>query len=91
LKCFSRLSCGSSSNLTSKIPWVLWTWWYATGTDIDDRKSARARRHNENTALREGIVLSSMLEEIVGPSAAIREVLEQVGKVTGAEHVDDWL
>jgi formate hydrogenlyase transcriptional activator len=55
--------------------------WYATGTDIQDRKSAEDRMRNENTALREEIVRSSMLEEIVGSSAAIREVLEQVAKV----------
>ena len=55
--------------------------WYATGTDIHDRKSTEDRMRNENTALREEIVRSSMLEEIVGSSAAIREVLEQVAKV----------
>ena len=55
--------------------------WYATGTDIHDRKFAEDRMRNENTALREEIVRSSMLEEIVGSSAAIREVLEQVAKV----------
>jgi formate hydrogenlyase transcriptional activator len=55
--------------------------WYATGTDIQDRKSAEDRIRNENTALREDIVRSSMLEEIVGSSAAIREVLKQVAKV----------
>lgn len=55
--------------------------WYATGTDIQDRKTTEDRMRNENTALREEIVRSSMLEEIVGSSVAIREVLEQVAKV----------
>ena len=40
--------------------------WYATGTDIDDRKRAEDRTRNENVALREEIVRSSMFEEIVG-------------------------
>src|SRR2546428_549609 len=35
--------------------------WYATGTDIDDRKRAEDRTRNENVALREEIVRSSML------------------------------
>src|SRR3981081_3240554 len=39
--------------------------WYATGTDIDDRKRTEDRVRNENIALREGIVRSSMFEEIV--------------------------
>src|SRR2546429_1159877 len=55
--------------------------WYATGTDIDDRKQAEDRTRNENVALREEIVRASMFEEIVGSSAALRRVLEQVSKV----------
>src|SRR6202048_4849593 len=39
--------------------------WYATGTDIDDRKRAEDRTRNENVALREDIVRSSMFVEIV--------------------------
>src|SRR6185436_15219010 len=42
--------------------------WYATGTDIDERKRAEDRTRNENVALREEIVRSSMFEEIVGSS-----------------------
>ena len=42
--------------------------WYATGTDIDDRKRAEDRMRNENVALREEIERSSMFEEIVGSS-----------------------
>jgi formate hydrogenlyase transcriptional activator len=55
--------------------------WYATGTDIEDRKRAEERTRNENVALREEIDRSSMFEEIVGASAALREVLAQVEKV----------
>jgi formate hydrogenlyase transcriptional activator len=55
--------------------------WYATGTDIDDRKRAEERTRNENVALREEIVHSSMFEEIVGSSEALRRVLTQVAKV----------
>ena len=55
--------------------------WYATGTDIDDRKRAEDRTRNENVALREDIVRSSMFEEIVGSSEPLRHVLVQVSKV----------
>jgi formate hydrogenlyase transcriptional activator len=55
--------------------------WYATGIDIDDRKRTEDRVRNENVALREDIVRSSMFEEIVGSSAALRAVLSQVAKV----------
>ena len=55
--------------------------WYGTGTDIEDRKRAEERTRNENVALREEIDRSSMFEEIVGASAALRQVLAQVAKV----------
>jgi PAS domain S-box-containing protein len=55
--------------------------WYATGTDIDDRKRVEDRMRNETVALREDIVRSSMFEEVVGTSNALREVLAQVAKV----------
>jgi PAS domain S-box-containing protein len=55
--------------------------WYATGTDIDDRKRAEERMRNETLALREDIDRASMFEEIVGSSAALQRVLEQVAKV----------
>src|SRR5438093_4577897 len=55
--------------------------WYATGTDIEDRKRSEDRTENENVALREEIDHSSMFEEIVGSSAALRGVLAQVTKV----------
>ncbi|MCU1259231.1 MAG: sigma54 specific transcriptional regulator, Fis family [Bryobacterales bacterium] len=47
--------------------------WYATGTDIDDRKRAEDRTRNENVALREDIVRSSMFEEkSVPPSHCVK-------------------
>jgi len=55
--------------------------WYATGTDIDDRKHAEERIRNENLALREEVDRSSMFEEIVGSSEPLRRVLAQVAKV----------
>jgi formate hydrogenlyase transcriptional activator len=55
--------------------------WYATGTDIDDRKRAEDRLRNETVALREEIVHSSMFEEIVGSSEPLRKVLAQVSRV----------
>jgi formate hydrogenlyase transcriptional activator len=56
--------------------------WYATGTDIDDRKRAEDRMRNETVALREEIVRSSMFEEIVGSSESLRKVLAQVSRVS---------
>ena len=55
--------------------------WYATGTDIEERKQAEERTQKENLALREEIDHSSMFEEIVGSSEALRKVLAQVAKV----------
>jgi formate hydrogenlyase transcriptional activator len=55
--------------------------WYATGTDIDDRKRAEERVQRENLALREEIDNTSMFEEIVGASRALRAVLGRVAKV----------
>jgi PAS domain S-box-containing protein len=55
--------------------------WYATGTDIDDRKRAEERVHSENLALREEVDRSSMFEEIVGASPPLRSVLSHVSKV----------
>src|SRR5437879_6766760 len=57
------------------------TRWFATATDIDDRKRAEERMRNENLALREEIDRSSMYEEIVGSSNALRVVLQHVVKV----------
>src|SRR5712672_26889 len=55
--------------------------WYATATDIDDRKRAEDRLQNETVALREEIVRSSMFEEIIGSSESLRKVLAQVSRV----------
>src|SRR2546426_2093520 len=55
--------------------------WCATAIDIDDRKRTEERTQSENLALREDIDRSSMFEEIVGSSAALRAVLSQVAKV----------
>ena len=55
--------------------------WYATGTDIEDRKQAEERMRNENIALREEIDRFAMYEAIVGSSAALRGVLSQISKV----------
>jgi formate hydrogenlyase transcriptional activator len=59
--------------------------WYATGTDIDDRKRAEDRTKNENIALREDIDHSSMFEEIVGSSLSLRKVLKTVDKVAATD------
>src|SRR5438093_8256717 len=59
--------------------------WYATGTDIDDRKRAEDRMRNENVALREEIMRSSMFEEIVGSSDALRTVLNHIMKVAPSD------
>jgi len=55
--------------------------WYATATDIDERKRAEERIRNENLALREEIDRSSMFEEIIGSSTPLRRVLALVDRV----------
>ncbi len=55
--------------------------WYVTRIDIDDRKRAEKRVQTENVVLREEISRSSMYEEIIGSSAALRTALQQVAKV----------
>src|SRR5713101_1140673 len=57
------------------------TRWYVAGTDIEDRKEAEQRLHDENVALREEIDRASMFEEIVGISPALHAVLSRVSKV----------
>jgi formate hydrogenlyase transcriptional activator len=54
---------------------------YATATDIEDRKRAEERVQKENVALREEIDKASMFEEIVGSSAALKDVLARVSQV----------
>jgi formate hydrogenlyase transcriptional activator len=57
------------------------TRWYVACTDIDDRKRAEDRLRDENVALREEIDKTSMYEEIVGTSSALKGVLSRVSKV----------
>src|SRR5260370_30020814 len=59
--------------------------WFATATDIEERKQAEDCLRNEAVALREAIVRSSMLEEIVGSSPALRRVVTQVKKVAATD------
>jgi formate hydrogenlyase transcriptional activator len=55
--------------------------WYVAGTDIEDRKQAEERLQRENVALREEIDKTSMFEEIVGTSPALKTVLSHISKV----------
>ncbi|HXQ73913.1 MAG TPA: PAS domain-containing protein [Pyrinomonadaceae bacterium] len=57
------------------------TRWCGIGTDIEDRKRAEEEIRNENIALREEIIKTSMFEEIVGNSDALVRVLDLVRKV----------
>jgi transcriptional regulator with GAF, ATPase, and Fis domain len=59
--------------------------WYATGTDIEDRKQAEERTREENDALREQIDQVFMFEEIVGSSPALKTVLSGIVKVAPTE------
>jgi formate hydrogenlyase transcriptional activator len=59
--------------------------WFATATDIDDRKRTEQRLQNENVALREEIDRSSMFEEIVGSCESMRQVMKQVAKVAPSD------
>ena len=55
--------------------------WFATATDIEDRKQTEQRLRNENLVLREQIERDSMFEDIVGSSGALNKVLRQVCRV----------
>jgi formate hydrogenlyase transcriptional activator len=62
--------------------------WFGSSIDIDDRKRAEQALHElteqlnrENIALRDEISQTSMFEEIVGSSPALRRVLGLVAKV----------
>jgi formate hydrogenlyase transcriptional activator len=59
--------------------------WYATGTDINERKRNEDRTRNENVALREEFDHSFMFEEIVGSSQSLRRVLKAVDKVAATD------
>src|SRR5262249_44470056 len=56
--------------------------WFATGTDIEDRKRAEEQSRNENLALREESDRSPMFEEIVGSSESLRSILSHVARVS---------
>ena len=58
---------------------------YATAMDIEDRKRAEQRVQKEIVALREEIDKASMFEEIVGSSAALKEVLARVSQVASTD------
>src|SRR3989475_10038159 len=55
--------------------------WYATGTDIEDRKQAEERMRDENVALREEIDQAFMFEDIVDSSAALQTMISSIMKV----------
>jgi formate hydrogenlyase transcriptional activator len=59
--------------------------WFATATDIEDRKQTEQRVRNENLVLREQIDRDSMFEDIVGSSETLHKVLRQVGKVAHSD------
>ena len=59
--------------------------WFATMTDIEDRKQAEDRLRRENVALREEIDKASMFDEIVGTSPALKTVLSRVSKVARSD------
>jgi PAS domain S-box-containing protein len=55
--------------------------WYNLLTDIDERRRAEEKLHDENLALREQIIQALMFEEIVGTSPPLQSVLSRVSKV----------
>jgi len=59
--------------------------WYGAATDIEDRKRAEEKLQLENAALREEIDETSMFEEIVGTSSALRTVLSRISKVAPSD------
>ena len=59
--------------------------WYVAGTDIEDRKRAEEKLQQENAALREEIDQTSMFEEIVGTSSALKNVLLRISKVAPSD------
>jgi PAS domain S-box-containing protein len=55
--------------------------WYVAAMDIEDRKQAEQRLHDENVALREEVDKASMFEEIVGTSPPLQTVLSLISRV----------
>jgi formate hydrogenlyase transcriptional activator len=54
-------------------------------TDVEEGKQAAQRTQNENLALREEVVRSSMFEEIVGSSEKLVRVLSDVARVAPSD------
>ena len=59
--------------------------WYVACTDIEDRKQAEEKLRRENAALREEVDQTSMFEEIVGTSPALKAVLTHISKVAPSD------
>ncbi|HEY2121762.1 MAG TPA: sigma 54-interacting transcriptional regulator [Candidatus Acidoferrum sp.] len=59
--------------------------WYVVRTDVEESKQTAERTRNENLALREEAVRSSMFEEIVGSSERLLKVLSEVQRVASAD------
>jgi formate hydrogenlyase transcriptional activator len=59
--------------------------WYVPAADIDEERKTEEQLRNEIVALRGDVDRSSMFEEIVGSSKAIRDLLKQVEKVAPAD------
>jgi formate hydrogenlyase transcriptional activator len=59
--------------------------WYVARTDVEESKQTAERTRNENLALREEVVRSSMFEEIVGSSERLLKVLSEVERVAPAD------
>jgi formate hydrogenlyase transcriptional activator len=66
--------------------------WFGSSIDIEDLKRVQHELHalkeqlqKENIALRDEIIQTSMFEEIVGTSEALRRVLGMVAKVAGTD------
>jgi len=59
--------------------------WFATATDIEERRQTEDRMRNETVALREAIVRSSMQEKVVGSSSSLRRVLAEVDRVAATD------
>ena len=55
--------------------------WYAARTDIEEEKQESERARHENLALREEVNRSGVLDEVLGSSEKLVQVLSVVGKV----------